>query len=168
VKRTRSALMLLLLSLSAAAQTGGGFNLQQNVIGDGGWRSDGAGFTVLGTMGQGNAGSATANGQFHLLDGLWATENQSASSPFATVTGKVVNRRGAGIPRVLVTINNPQTNLSQEVWTEAHGLYSFANIPTGGNYVITVNHQHFAFNPDSQSLFISQDRCNVDFVSDGN
>src|SRR6266498_4319859 len=80
---------LFLVSVSAMAQTGGGFNLEQNVIGNGGWRSDGGGFTVLGTMGQSNSGLTAAGGRFHLIDGLWATENQTESSPFATITGRV-------------------------------------------------------------------------------
>src|SRR5712691_2077783 len=100
MKRIPAILLALLISASAIAQTGGGFNLEQNVIGDGGWRSDGGGFTILGTMGQSNAGSTTAGGKFHLIDGLWATENQATNSPFATVSGRVVRQNGAGIPRV--------------------------------------------------------------------
>ncbi len=165
MKRIHSLLFILLISLSAVAQTGGGFNLEQNVIGDGGWKSEGGGFTILGTMGQSNAGSTSAGGHFHLIDGLWATENQTSSSPFASVSGRVVKRNGVGVPRVLVTITNPHANLSFQTWTEAHGDYSLANIPTGANYVITVHHQHFEFSPDSQALFISQDRNNVDFIS---
>lgn len=153
-----------MISASTIAQTGGGFNLEQNVIGNGGWRSDGGGFTLLGTMGQSNAGSTTAGGYFHLLDGFWAIENQTANSPFANVSGRVVRRNGIGVPRVLVTITNPHANLSFQTWTEAHGNYSFANIPTGANYLITVRHRHFEFSPGSQALFISQDRNNVDFV----
>lgn len=79
------------------------FNLEQNVIGNGGWKSTGGVFTVLGTMGQSNAGSPAAGGIFHLIDGLWATENQTASSPFATVSGRVTRAGGLGIVRVLVT-----------------------------------------------------------------
>jgi hypothetical protein len=58
--------------------------------------------------------------------------------------------------------------MTYQMWTEAHGLYSIVNIPTGGTYLIAVSHKHFEFNPDSLTLFISQDRTNVDFVSNGN
>ena len=71
--------LLFLIAVSVIAQTGGGFNLEQNVIGNGGWRSDGGGFTVLGTMGQANAGSTTTGGGFHIIDGLWAIENLTPS-----------------------------------------------------------------------------------------
>jgi hypothetical protein len=165
MKRMHCLVIVLAISFSAVAQTGGGFNLEQNVIGDGGWRSDGGGFTILGTMGQSNAGSTTAGGYFHLIDGLWATENQTSNSPFATVSGRVVRRNGVGIPGVLVTITNPHANLSFQTRTEAHGSYTFAKIPIGANYVITAQNKYFDFRPASQALFISQDRNNVNFVS---
>ena len=157
--------LVFLIAISAVAQTGGGFNLEQNVIGNGGWRSDGAGFTILGTMGQSNSGSPAAGGGFNIIDGLWATENQSVGSPFANISGRINQRRGIGIVRVLVTIFSPTTNLTAQTFSQPQGYYRFADIPTGGNYIITVSHPHFTFNPDSVTLFISQDRNNVDFVS---
>src|SRR5215471_11621604 len=93
--------LLFLIVASAFAQSAGDFNLEQNVIGNGGWRSDGGGFTVLGTMGQSNSGSTAAGGLFHLIDGLWAIENLTVSSPVASVSGQVARPVGPGIPRVL-------------------------------------------------------------------
>lgn len=165
MKRIFSIFLTFLIAVSAIGQTGGGYNLEQNVIGNGGWRSEGGGFTLLGTMGQSNAGSTAAGGGFHLIDGLWAIENPTANSPFVSVSGRVTQARGIGIPRVLVTITNPTTNLSYQTWTQAQGYYGFPEIPTGANYVIAVSHRHFQFEPDSISLFISLDRGNVDFVS---
>jgi hypothetical protein len=165
MKRALSIVVVFLFAISAGGQTGGGFNLEQNVIGNGGWKSTGGVFIVLGTMGQSNAGSTAAGGIFHLIDGLWATENQTASSPFASVNGKVTRASGLGIVRVLVTMTSLNTELSYQTWTEPLGSYSLPGIPTGANYVITVNHPHFEFNPNSMALFMSQDRANVDFVS---
>lgn len=160
-----SLLLLSIVTISAIAQTGGGFNLEQNVIGNGGWRSDGGGFMLLGTMGQGNAGSTAAGGGFHLIDGLWAIENQTPSSPFAIVSGQVTLSNGVGLPRVLVTATNPTTNARYETFTEAHGVYALGGIPTGANYVITVSHRRFEFEPASVPLFISQDRAGLNFTA---
>ena len=165
MKRILTIFSIFLIAISAIAQTGGGYNLEQNVIGNGGWKSEGGGFTVLGTMGQSNAGSTASGGNFHLIDGLWAIENPTANSPFVGISGRVTQARGIGIPRVQVTITNQTTNLMYQTWTQAQGYYSFPNIPTGANYTITVSHNHFQFEPNSISLFISQDRNNVDFVS---
>lgn len=166
MKKILTGFLLLLISISVVAQTGGGYNLEQNVIGNGGWRSEGGGFTVLGTMGQGNAGSTAAGGGFHLIDGLWAIENPKANSPYANISGRITKANGIGIVRVSVTITNPTTNLSYQTWTQPQGYYSFANVPTGANYVITVSHPRFEFSPGFISLFISQDRNNVDFISE--
>jgi hypothetical protein len=158
-------LIVFIVAASAIAQTGGGFNLQQNVIGNGGWKSEGGGFTVLGTMGQSNAGSTTAGGGFHIIDGLWAIENLTPSSPVATVGGRVTRNKGIAIPRVLVTISNSGTGLQMHTFTDAHGDYLFGNIPTGQNYSISVDHNHFTFTTSSVLVFVSQDRTGVDFVS---
>jgi hypothetical protein len=166
MNRILSGFLFLLVTISAVAQTGGGFNLEQNVIGNGGWRSDGGGFMLLGTMGQSNAGSTAAGGGFHLIDGLWAIENPASDSPFASIGGRVVRANGSlGIVRVSVTITNPNTNLSFQTWTQPQGYYSFPNVPTGANYFIKVSHHQFEFNPDSVSVFVSQNRNNIDFVS---
>ena len=165
MKRVLSIALVLLFAITAVGQTGGSFNLEQNVIGNGGWKSTGGTFTVLGTMGQSNAGSTSAGGMFHLIDGLWATENQTASSPFLSLSGRVTRPNGLGIVRVLVTITSLNTNLSYQTWTEPFGNYSFSNIPTGANYLLMVSHRQFEFEPNSVFLFMSQDRTNVDFVS---
>jgi len=159
-------LIVFIVAASAIAQTGGGFDLQQNVIGNGGWRSDGGGFTVLGTMGQSNAGSTTAGGGFHIIDGLWAIENLTPSSPVASVGGRVTRAKGIAIPHVLVTITNPGIGLNTQMFTDAHGNYQSGNIPTGQNYVVTVSHNHFTFASPSALVFISQDRAGIDFVSE--
>ena len=165
MKRNLSILLILLTTLSVIAQTGGGYNLEQNVIGDGGWKSTSGSFTVLGTMGQAMAGSPISSGGFHIIDGLWATENQSASSPFATIAGRVTRSNGRGMAHISVTITDPITNASSQIFTEPSGDYHFSNIATGRNYVVLVGHPHFAFEPASISIFVSQDRDNVDFVS---
>ena len=166
MKNISMILLMCLIGISAVAQTGGGFNLQQNVIGNGGWKSDGGGFTVLGTMGQSNAGSTTAGGGFHIIDGLWAIENLTPSSPVTTIRGRVARAKGIAIPRVLVTISNQGTGLEMQVFTDAQGNYEFGNIPTGQNYLVTVSHKHFTFATASTLVFISQDRTGVDFVSE--
>lgn len=165
MKKIFSVLLISLVVASSMAQSGGSYNLEQNVIGNGGWRSDGSGFTVLGTMGQGNAGSIAAGGAFHLIDGLWAIENPTANSPFVTIRGTISRAQGNGIPRVRVTITNLTTNLSYQTWSEAHGFYEITDIPAGANYLVLVSHAHFEFEPGSITLFVSQDRNNVNFVS---
>jgi len=166
MKKAFLVTLIFLVAVSVVSQTGGGFNLQQNVIGNGGWRSDGGGFTVLGTMGQSNAGSPSAGNGFHIIDGLWAIENLTPSSPVAAVGGRVTRAKGIGIAHVLVTISNAGTGLGRQTFTGPHGEYEFGDIPIGQNYVITVDHAHFTFGAPSILVFISQDRTGMDFVSE--
>ena len=157
--------VVLLIAGSVLAQTGGGFSLEQSVIGNGGWRSDGGVFTVLGTMGQSNSGSTAAGGPFNLIDGLWAIENQSPSAPFVRISGTVTRANGPGIPHVLVTIKNLTTNQTFTIFTGAQGVYELDHVPTGANYLITLSRQELQFEPESLVVFISQDRDDLNFVS---
>ena len=153
------------IALSAIAQSGGGYNLEQNVIGNGGWRSDGTGFTVLGTMGQGNAGSTAAGGGYHLIDGLWATENPVSGSPFAVLTGRVVRANGVGMVHAHVTATNQTTGQTFSTFTVPPGVFRFGELPTGANYLVVVSRRPFIFEPESAMVFISGDRSGVDFMS---
>jgi len=165
MRKTLIGFLFVSIASSAFAQSGNGYNLEQNVIGNGGWKSQGGSFTVLGTMGQSNAGSTAAGGLFHLIDGLWAIENPIAVSPFASVEGTVSTARGVGIVRALIIITNQTTNLSYQTWTEPFGYFRFPAVSTGASYVITVRHPHFVFEPNVLVLFISQDRSNVNFLA---
>ncbi len=157
--------LALLIVGSCLAQSGGGFSLEQSVIGNGGWRSDGGVFTVFGTMGQHNSGSTAAGGIYNLIDGLWAIENQTASAPFVRIGGTVSRANGPGIPRVLVTLKNLTTRQTFTTFTGAHGVYEFDQVPTGANYLITLSRQELQFEPETLVVFISQARDDLNFVS---
>src|SRR5262245_6502238 len=101
MKKFLLSIVLCLISSSALAQSGGRFSLEQTVVGNGGWRSDGGVFTMLGTMGQSNSGASAAGGRFNMMDGMWAMEDPNEHSPFAVITGRAFKQHGEGIPRVL-------------------------------------------------------------------
>ncbi len=62
---------LLPLTLSAAAQSGGGYNLEWNTFDAGGHTfSSGGGYTLGGTLGQADAG-AVSGGVYSLSGGFW-------------------------------------------------------------------------------------------------
>jgi hypothetical protein len=62
----------IVLVKSAAAQTGDGFDLSWNVIGGGGGKSTGSGFTVEGTIGQPVVG-LSSDAEYTLQHGFWVT-----------------------------------------------------------------------------------------------
>jgi hypothetical protein len=63
--------LILLISFSASAQTGGQFAITQSVIAGGGQNSAGGAFSVDGTIGQTLAGNTLTGGAFSLASGFW-------------------------------------------------------------------------------------------------
>ena len=53
------------------AQSGGGYDLTWNTVDGGGASSSGSGYTLAGTIGQPDAGSAMSGGGFTLVGGFW-------------------------------------------------------------------------------------------------
>jgi len=56
---------------AAHAQTGGGYDLTWYTIDSGGGTSTGSSYTLLGTIGQPDAGVAMTGGGFTLVGGFW-------------------------------------------------------------------------------------------------
>ena len=65
-------LMAVLLNMGAAhAQTGGGYDLTWWTADGGGGATTGGGYTLMGTIGQPDAGAALSGGNYKLTGGLW-------------------------------------------------------------------------------------------------
>jgi hypothetical protein len=167
MKKQMTLFILLVLTISVSSQTGGQYNLEQNVIGNGGWRSEGGSFVLLGTMGQANSGSVAVGGQYHLIDGLWATENIEAGSPYVAISGRAILGRGTdvGAVRVLLTAENLTTGVTYWTYTGPFGEYALPQVTTGANYRITVSHRQFTFDPSAVTLFIDANTAGLDFIA---
>lgn len=68
---TLAGIVALLLSLTAWAQAGAGFDLRRSTTDGGGGRSSGGPFEATGTIGQPDTG-VSAGGAFELRGGFWA------------------------------------------------------------------------------------------------
>ena len=55
----------------------------------------------------------------------------AAQTSGATLTGRVVDQTGAGVPGATVTATAPATGLTRSVVTEADGIYSLPSLPIG-------------------------------------
>lgn len=73
---------LLLLTEGApivGAQSGGGYSLVWSTIDSGGRTSTGGGYTLGGTIGQSDAGSAEMGGGYSVIGGFWALAAAASS-----------------------------------------------------------------------------------------
>jgi len=66
-----AAIVVLLATLPALAQSGGGYDLTWNTVSGGGGASSGSGYALNGTMGQPAAGTLCGDG-YALVGGFWA------------------------------------------------------------------------------------------------
>jgi hypothetical protein len=62
---------LLLVVSTTLAQTGGGYNLTWWTVDGGGGGSSDGGYTLMGTVGQPDAGDALSGGGYTLTGGFW-------------------------------------------------------------------------------------------------
>jgi CSLREA domain-containing protein len=65
------------------------------------------------------------------------------------ITGTVVNGSGAGLPGVGVTLAGARSGVAL---TDAAGNYTFAGVPAGGSFVVTLTKDGFSFNPPNRSI----------------
>lgn len=169
-KQNLITLMILLLSVSAVAQTGGTYDLSHNVIAGGGERGTGGGFTVDGTIGQPIAGTVStgtsaANNQYSLRGGFWAFQSLAPTAAQVSLSGRVRNSKGAGIiRRVRVRLIDTFTGTERTVQTNPFGYYQFEELEVGHFYIIRAESNNFAFTPDSYAFSLLEDRENVDFT----
>lgn len=91
---------------------------------------------------------ASASATFNNLsaDG---TANFSATLDRHKISGRITRANGSAMPGVAVALSGSQ---SATAMTDASGNYSFASLPTGGNYTVTPSLQFHVFTPSSQSF----------------
>lgn len=154
-------LLLTTIELNAQVSTGGTFTITQAVIASGGGSgSSGGVFKIDGTIGQPAAGSRPSDPTFSLENGFWLEPTAMIPVPI-TVSGKVTTPFGQALRNVVVTLIDP-LGVRQTATTSSFGLYSFANVAPGNNYVITVTSKRYRFAP--LILSINSSLANVDFT----
>ena len=79
----------------------------------------------------------------------------------ASLTGLVTDQSQSAVANVKVTARNKSTNYSQEVRTDASGIYSFLSLPIG-NYAVTVEHEGFG-NATADVTLETAQKAHVDF-----
>ncbi len=156
---------VVIFAISGLAQTGGGFDLSHNVISGGGHRATGAGFTLEGTVGQPNAGDASAAGTTILRSGFWEFEDLAPTAANISIGGQIRTATGIGIRNVQVTLTNLATGETSSALSSTFGYYRFDDVAIGHLYLLTVRAKQFVFEPDMRILSPHDDLSNEDFMA---
>lgn len=104
---------------------------------------------LLNACGGGGSGGSNGGG------GAAAAGGNTTMAPIkSTVSGTVLDKQGAPIPGVTVTVYSNNTNTAVTATTDARGAYAVAGLDTGiftsgapSDYAIFANHPQFGFSP---------------------
>ncbi len=78
--------------------------------------------------------------------------------------GRVLTADGRGIPGARVYMTDNQGNIVVRQ-TNPAGYYRFVDVGAGANYILTVAHKSYTFQP-AKSFFVSDDNLDVNFVAE--
>ena len=158
MKKVFSIGLILLISFSAFAQSGGTFVIQKSVIAGGGGQAVGGGFTLDGTIGQSIAGTKSTGGGFELGGGFWG--GGAAPAADVTVSGRVLTPDGRSLRNTIVSLID-SGGVRRIATSSSFGLYAFTGVRAGETYTMTVTSKRYRFTP--QILAINGSIANLDF-----
>lgn len=145
--------------------SGGTFTLQKSVVAGGGSPKQQLPVSENGTTGQAVAGSASSGGQFKIYSGFWTADDFAPTAATATITGRIKTADGRGIKNVSVVITY-QNGAMQSAISSSFGYFSFAELPVGETYVVSVSAKRFTFSQSAQMISLVGDISDVEFIAD--
>ena len=153
-------LAVLLLSIAAAAQSGGGFEITEGAIASGAGTASNAEFTVDSTLAQPLAGGPLSGAPFAVTSGFWTFSPLAPTASQAVISGRVRSVDGNGIYNAVLFL---QTSLGQIHMSRSSpfGYYIFEGIEVGQTVFITVEHKQFTFEP--RSVMVVDSISDLDF-----
>lgn len=161
-----STLLALVLSIAAAAQTGGNFDLSHSVIaGGGGTGSTGGQFALSGTSGQTSAGTTSTNGNFSLRGGFWAFDDLAPTAALVSVSGRVLTAGGQGIRSVQITLSGGN-GVIRTVQSSAFGHFHFDEVEIGQTYILQVSSKRFVFASPIRLLTVQDRVVEENFIAE--
>lgn len=161
-KNLRKILMLIVLNLflmitGALAQvsSGGVYTLNQTVIANGGGTSTNTpvnSYRVEGTAGQPTAGIFAVGGSYTTRSGFWAPNPFAPTAAGVSISGRVLDLNGAGLPKVLVTLSGGTLLVPLTARTSSFGYFKFDDVEVGQVYIISVQSKRYGFGQNLQII----------------
>jgi hypothetical protein len=155
--------LILWLSLSVSAQTGGTFQLENSSVAAGGGRNSGGNFTLDATAGQPAAGGLLQGSRFTVQNGFW-TSNLAPTVAQVSIGGRVALSNGQGIRSALVMLTAPSGE-TRFATTSSFGYYRFETVAVGETYLLTVFSKRFVFSNPTLVVAVNDELDNLDFTA---
>lgn len=154
------SLILVLTVIFVFSQSGGSFEIEKSVVASGGNTSAGGGFTLESTSGQNILDATPQGGTFQIFTGFW-TPQFAPTAASATISGKVLQANGRGIPFAVVSSTNGSGNI-KIARTNMFGNFRFTNIEIGQTYIFEVSAKGYLFAP--QVIIVQDNISGLNFL----
>lgn len=165
MKRSLLVILVFVAVLSVSAQTGGTFDLSQNVVaGGGGANSTGGVFSLSGSAGQPAAGTVSNNGTFQFRGGFWV-QSLGPTSAVVSLAGRVTNAGGQGIQGARLKLTAPDGSVRMAI-SSSFGYYTFDGVQAGNTYILDITMKRTTFAEPTRVILVQDDIANLDFVAD--
>lgn len=138
-----SAIILMVISITAFTQTGGTYEIEKSVIASGGDTSLGGNFTPESTSGQRVSNASPNGGTYQILSGFW-TPVFAPTAASVMISGKVSLLNGRGIPRAVVSYTD-SLGITKNARTSTFGYFRFDNVEVGQIYIFQVSAKGYLF-----------------------
>jgi hypothetical protein len=159
-----TAILGVMGTIIAQAQTGGNYTITQSVIGAGGGTSTGGAgsvYTVESTFGQAIAGTTSSNMTFSVKGGFWAAPALAPTAAAVSISGRVVTPQELGLTNALITLTDSQGNW-RTVRTGKLGSFRFTDVMAGETYILTITSRRYSYAP--QVITVIEDMTELLFV----
>lgn len=166
IKKLSATILLLLISIVGAAQSGGNYEIKQSVIASGGGsNSAGGNFTLGGTTGQTNAGTNSTASNYSLRGGFWIIDSLSPTAAQVSISGRVLTANGQGIKNISVKLSDAAGAI-RLTKTGTFGYFRFDEVEVGQIYILEVTGKKFIFSNPTRVLSVSDEVTNTDFIAE--
>jgi hypothetical protein len=152
----------------AQIAVGGNYTLTQTAIAGGGASGNnasvGGNYSLEGTIGQSAAGTNQQNASYKFQPGFWTAQTFAPTAASVNLGGRVLTTNGSGIRNTRITLTMPD-GTSRTAICGTFGYYSFAEIPSGQTYILTVSSKRFVFATPTQIVTLFEERGDLDFIA---
>ena len=155
------AFVVVGVTLTVAAQSGGGFEITDGIVAGSAGSSSNGDVQVDGLTGQPLATGSLSFGTITLTSGFWTFNGFAPTAAHVTIAGRVVDPTGNGLPNAILYMHT-QDGLLRLARSSPFGYYQFEGIAAGQTVLITVKSKRFSY--ASRTVNVAEDIVDLDFI----